>query len=218
MQEMNLQSIRNGTKKTYSKMDFDKNKDSLKKNFNVNSPNKVWVSDITTFKLGNKPFYICVIIDLFSRRVIAFKVSERQSTQLVTTTLKLAYNERIPKAGLIFHSDRGAQYASFTLQKLLNKLEIKRSYSPKARPHNNAVMKSFFSSLKKEELYRIKYHTKNEFKKSLKRYVEFYNSASSRYYGVQDTRQIRAYIPRNRQICTETTSIACLIIKHTKYA
>ncbi len=175
MQEMNLYSIRTGAKKNYVRFNYEKKRDSLKMNFTVHAPNQVWVSDVTCFKLDDKFQYICVIIDLYSRRVIAYKISQKHSTQLIASTFKLAYAERKPEDGLIFHSDRGLQYTSHAFQKLLKTFHIKQSFSPSGRPHHNAVMESFFSSMKKEELYRTNYHSIGEFKQRIKRYIEFYN-------------------------------------------
>jgi putative transposase len=175
MQEMNLYSIRTGAKKNHTRFNYEKKKDSLKMNFTVHAPNQVWVSDVTFFKLDDKFQYICVIIDLYSRRVIAYKISQKHSTQLITSTFKLAYAERKPEEGLIFHSDRGLQYTSHAFQKLLKTFHIKQSFSPSVRPHHNAVMESFFSSMKKEELYRTNYHSIGEFRQRIKKYIEFYN-------------------------------------------
>jgi transposase InsO family protein len=175
MQEMNLYSIRTGAKKNYIRFNDEKKKDSLKMNFSVNAPNQVWVSDVTYFKIDNKFKYICAIIDLYSRKVIAHKISQRHSAQLITSTFKFAYAERKPKDGIIFHSDRGTQYTSHAFQKLLKTCRIKQSFSPSGRPHHNAVMESFFSSMKKEELYRTNYHSVDEFKERINKYIEFYN-------------------------------------------
>lgn len=175
MQEMNLYSIQTEAKKNYIHFNTEKKKDSLKMNFSVNAPNQVWVSDVTCFKVDNKFQYICVIIDLYSRKVIAHKISQKHSTQLITSTFKLAYAERKPEDKLIFHSDRGTQYTSHAFQKLLKTCRIKQSFSPSGRPHHNAVMESFFSSMKKEELYRTNYHSVDEFKERINKYIEFYN-------------------------------------------
>lgn len=130
MREMNLHSIRNGAKEDYLKFNYEKKKDALKMNFSVKAPNQVWVSDVTYFKLDGKFQYICAIIDLYSRKVIAYKISQKHSTQLITATFKLAYAARKPEAGLIFHSDRGAQYLSHTFRRLLKTCHITQSFSP----------------------------------------------------------------------------------------
>ena len=177
MQEMNLQSIRNDTNKQYKRiLRQNRKKDSLKLNFQVKEPNKVWVSDVTYFRVCNTTRYICVILDLFSRKAISYRVSKKHSTQLITSTFKIAYEERQPDEGLIFHSDRGAQYTAFSFRKLLSTLNITQSFSPSGRPCHNAVMESFFSTLKKEELYRINYRSIREFEEGIKKYMDRYNN------------------------------------------
>lgn len=136
----------------------------------------MWVSDITYFKLHNKFQYICVIIDLFSRKVISYKIATRQSAQLVSATFKQAYADKRPKGKLIFHSDRGTQYNANSFRMLLESLHVEQSFSPSGRPCHNAVMESYFSSMKKEELYRINYHSVEEFKERVAWYVNFYNT------------------------------------------
>ena len=143
--------------------------------FSVSTPNHVWVSDTTCFNLNNQHYYICVIIDLFSRKVVAYSISPKHSTQLITGAFKAAFENRKPGDGLIFHSDRGSQYTSYTLEKLLKTCKVEHSFSPTGRPCHNAVMESFFSSMKKEELYRASYHSAGELKKRVGKYIEFYN-------------------------------------------
>ncbi|WP_110462391.1 DDE-type integrase/transposase/recombinase [Ruminiclostridium sufflavum] len=90
--------------------------------------------------------------EICTRKVIAYKISQKHSTQLITSTFKLVYAERKPENGLIFHSYRGTQYTSHAFQKLLKTCRIKQSFSPSGRPHHNAVMESFFSSMKRRAL------------------------------------------------------------------
>ena len=176
MDEMNIHSIRNGAKKDYLRFNADKKKDALKMNFSVDAPNQVWVSDVTYFKLSGKFHFICAIIDLYSRKVIAHKISKKHSAQLISATFKLAYANRNPAEGLIFHSDRGTQYTSNRFQTLLRECGVAQSFSPSGRPHHNAVMESFFASMKKEELYRTNYHSADEFKRRIQDYIEFHNN------------------------------------------
>jgi len=176
MHEMNLTSIRTNSKKIHlQRSHTEKKKDLLSMNFSVSAPNQVWVSDITAFRLNEKTYHICAILDLYSRKTISYKISERQSTQLITSTLKNAYIDRTPNAGLIFHSDRGVQYTALRFQALLKSLNIEQSFSPKAKPQYNAVMESFFATMKKEELYRTTYHSIKEFKDRIRDYMDFYN-------------------------------------------
>lgn len=90
-----------------------------------------------------------MILDLFSRRVIGYRVSRNASTHLVTSTFRDAYQARGNPIGLTFHSDRGAQYTSATLTELLQKCGAKQSFSATARPHDNAVAEAFFASFKR---------------------------------------------------------------------
>lgn len=150
MKEMNLSSVRPDANKNYIRLNHKKNKDSLQKHFSTTAPNSVWVSDVTLFNIESKAYYICVILDLYSRKVIAHKISRKNSTQLISGTFRLAYADRRPELGLTFHSDRGTQYTSHSFQSLLKKCNINQSFSPSGKPCHNAVMESFFSSMKRK--------------------------------------------------------------------
>ena len=177
MREMGLSSVRSTAKKEYLKLrETERKKNILQQQFTADQPNQRWVSDVTCFKLRDHYFYICVIIELFSRKVIAHKISKRNSTQLITAAFKMAYEERQPPSGLIFHSDRGAQYTSHRLQQLLHKHNVEQSFSQPGKPHDNAVAESFFASLKKEELYRKDHPSDRAFQASIASYIEFYNN------------------------------------------
>ena len=176
MKEMNLFSIRIDVKKQYLKQKSGTKKDVLKLNFKATTPNEVWVSDITYYKLKDKFYYICVIVDLYSRKVVAWKISPNQSSQLTTSTFKVAYEQRKPSEGMIFHSDRGGAYVSNAFQALLLSNGVTQPFSPTASPQHNAVMESFFANLKKEELCRVQYKGIDNLKKWLQNYMEFYNN------------------------------------------
>lgn len=176
MKEMGLSSVR-----TTAKQDFlnsrgpEKKRNILRQQFNAARPNEIWVSDVTCFRLYDRNHYICVILDLFSRKVIAHKVSKKNSTQLVTSTFKIAWERRNPELELLFHSDRGAQYTSHRFRELLRSHDVVQSFSNSGKPHDNAVAESFFASLKKEELYRKDYASEPDFRRSISAYIEFYN-------------------------------------------
>lgn len=176
MQEKELYSIRTNAKKAYKKLHRTSKADKLKLDFSVSAPNQVWVSDTTTFKINNRPLYICAIIDLYARKVIAYRIRHKHSTQLITSTIKDAYQARQPKAHLIFHSDRGAQYTANATSALLQTLQMEQSFSPVGSPYNNSVMESFFASLKKEEIYRTEYTSEAHFKTRIATYIDFYNN------------------------------------------
>ena len=177
MSEMGLRSVRMTAKKEYLKLrEPERKKNLLQQQFTADQPNQRWVSDVSCFKLKDHYLYVCVIIDLFSRKVIAYKISKKNSTQLITATFKMAYEERNPPTGLIFHSNRGAQYTSHRFQQLLHEHKVQQSFSRPGEPHDNAVAESFFASLKKEELYRRNITSDRAFQASVASYIEFYNT------------------------------------------
>ena len=175
MKDMGLVSIRQEAKKLYTD-DIKRHKNYLNQEFDPDSPNQVWVSDITYFKCNGKSYYICVIIDLYARKVIAYKAGKKNSTQLIKTTFRQAYENRQPSSSLIFHTDRGANYCSKTLNDYIKSLGITRSFSRPYVPYDNSVIESFFASLKREELYRKKYRTEGELFQALNDYMDFYNT------------------------------------------
>ena len=140
------------------------------------------VGDITQFWWAGNRFYICVILDLFSRKIVAYKISKNCSTKLVTATLRYAYENRERPQNLIFHSDRGAQYTSAGYVNLLRSLGITQSFSRSGSPYDNAVIESFFNLLKKEELHRRVYRSEREFLKCIDEYISFYNSSRPHRY------------------------------------
>lgn len=181
MRELNIESMGNGAKKVYNKK-MNEAVNRVRRAFSVDKPNMVWVSDITYFKFCGKGVYICVIIDLFSRMVVGHTISENQSKQIVSSAMKKAIEERKPALGLIFHTDRGTQYTSNSFVKLLEKNGIVQSLSDPGQPHDNAVAEAFFSTLKKEELYRSDYRSVNALKQSVAEYIEYYNSDRTHSY------------------------------------
>lgn len=177
MQEMGLQSITQYSKRDYLKEKrLAKKQNVLQRQFKADEPNRVWVSDVTCFKINEKYLYVCVILDLFSRKVVAYRVSPKNSTYLITSTFRQAYQNRNAPQSLMFHSDQGAQYTSKTFRKLLRMNKIVQSFSAPGQPHDNAVMESFFSYMKREEIYRTHYKSEQQFAKSVDNYIEFYNT------------------------------------------
>lgn len=175
MQELNLQSVRSDAKKEYMKREAYKKQNLLNRDFYAERPNQIWVSDITYFKGDNYRIYLCAIIDLFSRRVVGYKISQNCSTNLVTATFKKAFNSRGTPSNLTFHSDRGAQYTSAAFTSLLRQCGVAQSFSASGRPHDNAVAETFFANFKKEEAYRHSYSSEQDFRKSTDTYIHFYN-------------------------------------------
>lgn len=174
MHEMGIESIAVRAKKDYKSL--GKKKNIIQRQFHADAPNMIWVSDVTCFKVNDHYLYVCVILDLFSRKVVSYRISLRNSTQLITTTFRNAFAKRGEPHGLIFHSDRGSQYTSTAFRKLLVSCGVTQSFSHSGRPHDNAVAESFFSFLKREEIYRRYYQADRDFRISIDRYMNFYNT------------------------------------------
>ena len=176
MHQMGLKSIRSITAKERLKEKRKKfKKENLLKNvFTASAPNTIWVSDITQYCFLNYRVFICVIVDLYSRKVLAYKVSKKQTTRLVSSTFQTAYANRLPQK-IIFHSDRGCQYTSASFREKLQLAQATQSFSRPGTPGDNSVMESFFATLKKEELYRMNYRSLKDFETSLEKYILFYN-------------------------------------------
>ena len=149
----------------------------LHQEFDQKAPNLVWTSDFTYIKAGSKWYYLCIVMDLFSRKVISWHISGKPDVDLVITTFKKAYEKRNSPSGLMFHSDRGSQYTAFAFRQLLDSLNIVQSFSKKGYPFDNACCECFFKYLKKEEINRKTYHSLQELQISVFEYIEgFYNS------------------------------------------
>ena len=135
-----------------------------------------WLSDITEIQTDSGKFYLCIVLDLFSRRVIAARLSETEGTSLISHTFRDAYDSRRPPQNLIFHSDQGGQYRSLEFRSLLLGHKVRQSFSAPGVPYDNAPMESFFASLKVEEIHRFHYTGISDLTASLRDYIFFYNN------------------------------------------
>jgi putative transposase len=148
----------------------------LNRDFSPEEPNQVYAGDITYIWTTEGWLYLAVVIDLFSRSVVGWAMDKRMTRQLVMDALTMAVQRRRPPAGVIFHSDRGSQYASADFQKLLAKHGIRCSMSRKGDCWDNAPVESFFGSLKQELIFHRKYSTRFHARQSIFEYIErFYN-------------------------------------------
>lgn len=148
----------------------------LEQNFHIDSPNKVYASDITYIQTLEGWLYVVVILDIFSRRVVGWAMSERLTAEFVVRALQQAIGGRRPSSALIFHSDRGIQYACNDFKDVLNQHGFIQSMSRKGNCYDNAVAESFFHTLKTEHVYLHRYTTRAEAKQSIFEYIEmFYN-------------------------------------------
>jgi transposase InsO family protein len=178
---MNILQIKGKQDKKYTVSTTDSNHDNriapdlVQREFTVDTPNKVWVSDVTFLKSTFGWIYLCVILDLYSRKIVGWSVSKSNDSDLVCDTLRKAISNRNPDKGLIFHSDRGSNYTSNDTRSLLAIHKIRRSNSRKGNCWDNAVAESFFGTLKREIEYSI-FNKLKEAKEYLFDYLEiFYN-------------------------------------------
>lgn len=149
----------------------------LSRQFQVGAPDRAWCSDITYLWTMQGWLYLAVILDLFSRKVVGWAMSNRINAQLVLDALRMAYWRRKPPADLLHHSDRGSQYASKAYQEELKKYNMLCSMSRKGDCWDNAVAESFFRSLKTERTDDALYLTRNQARLDVVDYIEmFYNS------------------------------------------
>ena len=121
--------------------------------FKVDGINQVWVSDTSAISVHGRYYYVCVYIDLFSRRVVGWNVGKNNSTQLVKRTFIEAYKDRNNPQALIVHTDNGVCYTSYSFNRLLQKFKLAHSYSRIGIPHDNAVAESFFNIMKREGIF-----------------------------------------------------------------
>jgi putative transposase len=148
----------------------------LNQNFVAEKPNTVWLSDITYIPTLEGWLYLVVIIDLFSRQVVGWGMSDRLTSGFVVKALYQAIGRRHPGSGCIFHSDRGIQYASADFRDVLKVYGFIQSMSRKGNCYDNAVSESFFHTLKTEHVYDYRYETRAEARQSIFEYIEmFYN-------------------------------------------
>ncbi len=139
-------------------------------------PNKIWVSDLTYIRVQREHFYLFVIIDLYSRKVIGHKLSKSLEAIELAELMESTYSSRNKPKNLIFHSDQGLQFTSLLFKEFLRKNDITQSFSRKGCPYDNSVAESFFASLKKEEIYRHIYKSFEKLEKSIDKYILFYNT------------------------------------------
>lgn len=142
----------------------------------VQKSNQVWVADITYIRTGEGWLYLAGILDLFSRKIVGWAMQESLDTQLVLSSWNMALNQRRPGPDLLFHSDRGCQYASTEFRHALQAGQGVASMSRKGNCYDNAVMESFWSTLKHELIYRSTFRTRAQAQNAIFEFIEgFYN-------------------------------------------
>ncbi len=149
----------------------------LNRQFDVATPNQIYVGDITYIWTREGWLYLAVVIDLFSRKIVGWSMNSRMKARLVCDALRMAIWQRQPQGGLIVHSDRGSQYASREYRRLLEIHGFMGSMSRTGNCFDNAVAESFFGSLKQERIHWRHYQTRQAAQQDVLQYISmFYNS------------------------------------------
>ena len=161
---------------TQSQHRFPVAANTLERAFTVEAPNRVWAGDITYVWTLEGWLYLAVLLDLYSRRVVGWAMSQRITVELTEQALTMALAKRAPTAGLLHHSDRGSQYAATSYQRVLDEYGLIPSMSRKGNCWDNACVESFFGTLKRELVYQRQYATRSEATQDIFEYIEvFYN-------------------------------------------
>ena len=148
----------------------------LDRHFTVESPDRVWASDITYIPLASSWCYLAVVIDLHSRSVVGWALADHLRTELIEDALLVALGARVPERGCLHHSDRGCQYASSSYRGLCTANGMTISMSRRGNCYDNAAVESFFGTLKQELVHDARWTTLEEARAALHDYIEvFYN-------------------------------------------
>ena len=140
-------------------------------------PNQVWVGDVTYLKVAGQWRYMAVVMDRHSRRIVGWSLGHRRDAQLTTRALCLAVRNREGAAGVLFHSDRGIEYAAFEFREQLAKLGMLQSMNRAGKMNDNAHMESFFHSMKSEIVHGLTFTRDDEIESAVRDYIPFYNGA-----------------------------------------
>jgi len=154
----------------------ERSENILAREFNRKRPNEVWTSDITYIRTEEGWLYLAAVLDIYSRKVIGWKLDKRINSDLVEKALENALMDRKVTDGIIFHSDQGIQYTSDNFRIMLRDNGFRQSMSRRGNCYDNAITESFFHTLKTELVNRTKYKTREEARRSIFEYIEiFYN-------------------------------------------
>lgn len=152
----------------------------LKRKFDAKLPNQKWVTDVTEFRVGGQKLYLSPILDLYNGEIIAFKTARRPLFDMVGTMLRQAFERLRPRDKPILHSDQGWQYRMPIYRRVLNEHAVKPSMSRKGNCYDNAVMESFFGTLKSEFFYLNNFKNLDELEAGIEGYIHYYNHSRIR--------------------------------------
>jgi len=170
--------IAKGTRKVYRRpskgKEYEEKENILNRVFTAKERNKIWVGDITYIPTKHGFLYLAVFIDIYSRKVTGWAMDTRIRDTLVLSALNQAIGREHPEEGLLVHTDRGSQYTSQRFQALLLRYGFRQSMSRKGNPYDNAVMESFYRTLKRELVQDANYDNPEQARQDIFKYIELY--------------------------------------------
>jgi len=184
----------------------------LNREFKAIAPNQKYVGDITYIPTREGWLYLATVIDLFGGKIVGWSIDTHMKSSLVNNALTMAIKSRAPKAGLLWHTDRGSQYASKEHRALLEKYGVTQSMSPQGNCWDNAVAESFFATLKLEYRANSSLPIQKEAREQLFEYIEvFYNRQRlhSSNGNISPSEYERLYFERGQMIQNETEVALC---------
>jgi putative transposase len=153
----------------------------LEQDFTAHAPNKKWMTDFTYIETREGWLFLAGVLDAYSRKIVGWSMSANHDAKLVTAALQMALLQRQPGAGLVHHSDRGSEYASSSYQMLLREQDIQASMSKKGDCYDNAMIESFWATLKEECFEKRIFSSRNEAKTAIFEYIEVYYNRKRRH-------------------------------------
>ncbi len=183
MQEQGLSARRSRQKArtTNSNHQFPLASNLLERNFTADAPDKKWMTDITYIDTREGWLFLAGVLDAYSRKIVGWSMDDQHNAELVKAALCMALDQRRPAAGLVHHSDRGSEYASISYQLLLQEHNIQVSMSKKGDCYDNAMIESFWATLKAEGCDKKIFSSRNEAKNAIFEYIEVYYNRKRRH-------------------------------------
>jgi putative transposase len=178
MHQIGLRSkvVRRFKRTTRRCKDRDAAPNLLGQNFSTDGPNRVWLSDITYIYTEEGWLYLTTVEDMWSRRMVGHSITDHLRATAVVDALEMAIGRRVVRPGLIFHSDRGKQYADYRVRNILSRNNMIQSMSSTGNCYDNAMAESFFATLKKGHVFWQRFQTREEVRRIIFEYLEvFYN-------------------------------------------
>jgi putative transposase len=179
--QLSARKKRRKVRTTNSNHQFPVAPNLLEQDFTASAPNTKWLTDFTFIETREGWLYLAGVLDAYSRKIVGWAMSDHHDAELVKEALRMALLQRQPGAGLVHHSDRGSEYASTSYQLLLREQSIQVSMSKKGDCYDNAVIESFWATVKEEGIGEKIFFTRNEAKTVIFEYIEVYYNRKRRH-------------------------------------